>query len=439
MTLAELYRLRWPLIRLPLLVLATLVCTLLWLKVYPPPPSRLVISAGIADGAYHAFAQKYAKALSARGIRVQVLGSEGSAQNLQRIGSPTPQADLAFVQGGFGWSAFDAPPEAQGRVLTLATVDFEGLWLFTQDVAITDLIQLTGKRVAIGPDGSGHHVLFTRLLRQTDVPADTMTLVSLTGRAAVEALDKGEVDAVFVVASPEAPMVKSLLERPRARLAALEQTGAIVERNNYLNHRLLAQDALGRDRPAIDTSILTTPTHLVARHDLDPALVRVITGVAMHIHDHEGVFHRQGELPSIRFADFPSSPDSRTVMTKGLGWMEANLSFTVAQVIQRLLVIGLPVFLVAAILMMVLPAWIKLILEGRISRWYGELRFIENDLSGNQFEAGGLEMSRINSRLKELERSLTAIKLPPELAHRWFTLHQHVAYVRTYLRRYRGR
>ncbi|GAA6140666.1 TAXI family TRAP transporter solute-binding subunit [Hydrogenophaga sp. 5NK40-0174] len=439
MTLAKLYHLRWPLIRLPLMLLALGVCLLVWWKIYPMPKAQLVISAGIPDGAYQAYANRYAQALAERGIEAEVLGSAGSEQNLDRIRSAPPAADLAFVQGGFGWSAFDAPPEAQGRVVTMATVDFEGLWLFTPDVAITDLIQLTGKRVAIGPEGSGHRVLFMRLLKQTDVPANDLTLMDLTGQAAVEALDDGLVDAVFAVASPGAPMIQSLLKRPRARLAALEQTGAIVERNNYLSHRLLAQDALGPDRPAIDTSVLTTPTHLVARHDLDPALIRTITSIATTIHSGEGVFHRQGELPSIRFADFPSSPESRTVMTSGLGWMEAHLPFKVAQVLQRVLLIGLPVFLITGLLMAVIPAWIRLVLEGRISRWYGELRFIENDLRENLLEAGGLEMSRINSRLKELERALSTIKLPPELAHRWFTLHQHVAYVRTYLRRYRGR
>lgn len=439
MYLATLYRLRWPLIRLPLAVVAMAVSALLWRWAYPLPDAHLSLSSGMAGGAYQAFAEQYGKALADRGVELHVEPSVGSAENIERVVASPPRADIAFVQGGFGWSALDTPSERQGRVQTLATVDFEGLWLFSLDVPLTHIAQLQGRRVAAGPPGSGHRVLFERLLRQADLPDKSLSILDVSGEAARKALADGSVDAVFMVASPNAPVIGHFLDTPRVRLAALEHAAAIVERNTYLNYRLLPQDGLGPDRPLADTALLTTPTHLVARSDLDPALQRLVTAVALEVHAVPGSFHRRGELPSIRSSDFPTSPESRAVLLRNLNWLEAHLPFTLAQIVQRMLVIGLPVALVTALLMALIPAWICIVLEGRVSRWYGELRFIEHDLREKDMDAGGLEMTRISNRLRQLERSFADVKLPPELAPRWFALHQHVAFVRAYLRRYRGR
>ena len=439
MHLATLYRLRWPLIRLPLLVLAIVACGLILQWVYPLPPARLVLSSGMPGGAYQAFAEQYRQALADHGVDLIIQASEGSAQNLSRLTASPPVADIAFVQGGFGWSSFDSPGEHQGHVQTLATIDFEGLWLFSLDVPITQLHQLKGMKVAAGPPGSGHRVLFERLLKQAELPASELTILDISGVTAQAALAAGEVDAVFMVASPNAPVIDKLLTTPRARTAVLEHAAAIVERNTYLNYRLLPQDSLGQDRPAADTALLTTPTHLLAQSDLDPALQRLVTAVAMQIHEAPGSFHRRGELPTIRFSDFPASPEARSVLVHGLNWMEANLPFTLAQVVQRMVIIGIPAVLLTVLLMALIPAWIRLVLESRVSRWYGELRFIEHDLREKQLEAGGLEMTRISNRLRQLERSFGEVKLPPELAPRWFALHQHVSFVRAHLRKYRGR
>jgi hypothetical protein len=43
------------------------------------------MSTGSAQGAYHAVALRYAKALAAQGIRLELLPSSGSLQNLERL------------------------------------------------------------------------------------------------------------------------------------------------------------------------------------------------------------------------------------------------------------------------------------------------------------------------------------------------------------------
>ncbi|HEX5736883.1 MAG TPA: TAXI family TRAP transporter solute-binding subunit, partial [Hydrogenophaga sp.] len=385
------------------------------------------------------YANRYVEAFARRGIELTVLVSEGSSQNLERLQADPPQTDLALVQGGYGWSSPTSESTRQDGVQTLASVDIEALWLFSRDPPIRSLVQLSGLRVAAGPEQSGHRVLLQRLLTQQRIGIDELVWSDLSGLAASEALTRGEIDVVFMVASPNSPGVLALLGNPALTLAALQRTTAVAERNNYLESRLLPQDGLGPNLPPSDTAILTTPAHLLVRQDLNPALKRVATAVAIEVHGQAGVFHRAGEFPSLRSSDFPSAPEARQVLLRGLGPLEAVLPFWWVQVLQRLFIICAPFLLLTIALFRMVPAWVRWRLESRLTRWYGELKFIENDLVNKTVDVGGMELSRINGRLREMDRAIGSLKLPRELAQRWYTLHQHVDFVRSRIRGYRGR
>ncbi|MCU0763372.1 MAG: hypothetical protein MUF76_10435 [Hydrogenophaga sp.] len=439
MNSAALYQHRWLLIRLPLALALMALAVVIWMWLFPMPPTRLTISSGLPDGAYRVYAERYAQAFARRGIELVIEDSQGSSENLRRLQASPPKTDLALVQGGFGWSSPTSEDDRQNSVQSLASVDIEALWLFSRNPPIQSLLQLAGLRVAAGPPQSGHRVLLERLLLQQRIALTELVWSDLSGVAASEALSRGEVDAVFMVASVSSPGIMNLLRNPDATLAVLQRTAALAERNNYLENRLLPQEALGPDLPRSDIPLLTTPAHLLVRQDLPPALKRVATAVAVEIHSQAGPFHRAGEFPSLRSSDFPSAPEARDVLLRGLGGLENFLPFWWAQVLQRLLIICLPLGLLAALLFLLIPAWVRWRLESRVTRWYGELKFIENDLVNNAVDVGGLQMSRINARLREMEQAIASIRLPQELAQRWYTLQQHVAFVRSRIRGYRGR
>lgn len=439
MTPARLYRHRWLLIRLPILALGMALAMVLWSWVFPMPPSRLCISTGQSDGAYHRHAQRYAQVFARHGVALDIQPSEGSGSNLQRLQAIPPRCDLALVQGGFGWSSSTAALPAGAGVQTLGSVDVEVLWLFTHERPLHSLLELAGLRVAAGPQGSGHRALLQRLLQQLQVQPSEVTLSDLSGLAARDALLRRDVDAVFMVAAPSAAGVAALLATPGVHLAQLRHTAALAERNTYLENRLLPENTLGPRLPASDTAVLTTPTHLLVREDLDPALKRLATAVAQEVHRGATTFHRAGELPSLRFSDFPSAPEARAVLGQRLQGLEAVLPFHWAQWVVRLLVIGLPLLVLSLLLCHLVPIWIRWRLEGRINRWYGELRFIEHDIARQSVNLGGLDLQRIRARLRDMETAIVAEGLPAELAQRCYTLRQHVAFVGGLVREYRGR
>ena len=439
MNSAALYQHRWLMIRLPLAMLALALASVVWVRLYPMPPTKLTISTGLDDGAYQWYAKRYMQAFSDRGIELTVLVSEGSSENLERLRADPPQTDLALVQGGYGWSSPTSKSRREEGVQTLASVDIEALWLFSREPPIRSLMQLSGLRVAAGPERSGHRVLLQRLLAQQRIGSHELSWSDLSGQAASETLTRGEIDAVFMVASPNSPGLRALLVKPLLKLATLQRTTAIRARNNYLESRLMPQDGLGPNLPPSDTPMLTTPAHLLVRQDLDPALKRAATAVMIEVHGEAGPFHRAGEFPALRSSDFPSAPEARQVLLRGLGPLENLLPFWWVQVLHRLLIICVPLLLLTTGLFLLVPAWVRWRLESRITRWYGELKFIENDLINQHVDVSGMELSRINGRLREMDQAIGSLKLPTELAQRWYTLHQHVDFVRSRVRGYRGR
>ena len=145
--------------------------------VEPAPPSRLVITTGSEQGAYYAFAKRYAESLERNGITLEVVPSKGSVENIARMTAPEQRFDLALLQGGIA-SERTAP-----GLMSYGRVFLEPLWVFhTLPVDVDRLTALAGKRIAIGPPGSGTRVLAENLLAANGIKEGGATLLQI-GRA----------------------------------------------------------------------------------------------------------------------------------------------------------------------------------------------------------------------------------------------------------------
>lgn len=437
MTIAGLYRRKILLIYVPIWLVALVVFFFLAERWMPMPPSRLVISSGSVGGMYQEHAAQYVLTLRDYGITADVIPSAGTGENLQRLKDPSSPVQMAFVQAGYAIS--ESSQSLSAGIETIAHVDVEPVWVFSRFKDVDSLLRLQGTRVAIGQIGSGSRSIAMRMLEHARLEPKDLMLSESVNMDVVQALIEGRIDAMIFVASPTAPVVQALLKSPNVYMASLRRSAALLERLPYLDARFVSAGSLmpSTQQPTRDIVLLATLASVVVREDLHPMIKRILADAAVRIHGNAGSLHAKGEFPHLKRVEFPSSPQARHVLHSGLPWLEAHLGAHLAQWVYRFLLIGLPLAVLAYLLCKTIPSYLRWLMESSINRWYGELKFIENDLKSSK--PGGLEIARFRGQLKEIDAQVARFEVPRSFMQRMYVLKQHVLFVSAQLKSGHGR
>nr|WP_232533258.1 MULTISPECIES: TAXI family TRAP transporter solute-binding subunit [Ramlibacter] len=404
------------------------------------------MSTGPEDGAYHLAGLRYQRLLAANGVQLELRTSAGSIENVQRLRNDA--VSVAFVQGGIGPPSAGAAPE-ELPLRALANVAFEPVWIFTHTVDVTHgLRALAGKRIAVGLPGSGNLQLAVDLLQAygMDVGAgdgtrsarDGTVLTADSGMAAAEKLQRHEIDAAFIVAGPAAPAVQRLLVDPAIRLASLDHVEGLARRFGYLQTVSLKRGSVdpARDLPPRDVALLATHANLVVREDLHPALAYLLLEAAQRVHQTAGLLEQQGQFPNPRVTDFALSDTAERYFRNGPPFLQSYLPFWMANYVQRLLLVLLPFAAILFPLGRLLPEVIAWRRQSRLFRRYGELKFLEEELTSRTLNEA--DRRAASKELDRIERDIAHARFPLELSDRVYTLRQHVAYVREQIARDTG-
>lgn len=417
------------------------ITALLWAVVRyvsPSPPRSLVMTTGVPDGAYHRFGERYQEILRASGIRLDLRTSSGGVENLQRLNDGT--VSVGFVQGGTGLLAQDpdASPDAT-PLRSLATVAFEPVWIFSNTLDLSKgLGPLAGKRIAVGVPGSGNFKVASELLAVYGVtnggPHGTV-FVSEGGMAAADLLTSGRVDAVFIIAAPQAPAVQRLLADDHVRLASLDHVQGLARRYPYFQPVSLKRGSVDpkRDLPPQDVQLLATTANLVVREELHPALGYLLLEAAHQVHRQPSIIGRPGDFPSATGTDFPLASEAERYFKNGRPFLQSYLPFWAANYAQRLLLLLVPLAAILVPLFRVLPNVIAWRRQSGLYRRYGELKFLEQDLARRKLSDE--ERREAHVRLDRIEEAVIRAKFPLDFTDRVYTLRQHVDFVRGQLQR----
>src|SRR5512136_482092 len=164
------------------------------------PPRTLVMATGPEGGGKQEFGERYRTILAREGLDLRLLPTAGAVENLARLRDPRSGVSVAFVEAGI------ASKEESSDLVSLGAVSFEPIWLFFRDLPHTTPAQaLQGKRISIGPEGSGTRVVARRLLQLNGVEETSVKLLGLSPEQAAEALLRSEIDAAVMLASWQSP------------------------------------------------------------------------------------------------------------------------------------------------------------------------------------------------------------------------------------------
>lgn len=416
----------WPSIAIAAtaVAIACVFFALLWTL----PPRSIVMATGPEGGDYYQLGKRYRETLAADGVDVQLVPTAGSAENLKLLRDPASRVSVALMQGGVIGAATASGLESLG------TMFYEPYWWFRRsEITETGIAGLRGRRISVGPEGSGTRALSLPLLARAGIDATNSELLALPPRATAEKLLAGDIDVAFLVASSRSPVVRELLADDRVVLTSYARADALVALYPFLTKLTLPRGAadLAKDRPPADVTLIASKASLVIRDDLHPAIQYLLLNAATEIHGDASVFRRPNQFPAAEGVELPLSGEALRFYKSGLPFLHEYFTFWMAELIGRLAIVLIPIFGLLLPMVHFLPRIYNWAMRARILRMYGELRLLEDAASRDP----GADKREMLTLLDRLEEQVNHLKMPVAYANMLYELRGHIDLVREGLKK----
>jgi hypothetical protein len=388
------------------------------------PPTHITISAGAEESFPYQHALKYAQILKKSGITLKVLPSKGSSENLQRLSDPSSHVDIGFVQGGVS----DGKAE---NLVSLGSMSYQPLMIFYRGKSMDLLSQLKGKKVVIGPIGSGVRSVALTVLSANGIKENENTeLLNMSAEEASKELLNHRIDAVFVMAeSTPTPILRELLRSKDVHLFSFKQASAYVRKIHYLNVLEFPQGSidLGLNLPSEDVLLVGPMIELIAVKNLHPALSDLILEAATEVHSRPGRFQKRGEFPNSLEHTFKVSDDAIRYYKSGKHFFYRYLPFWLASILSRFLFASIPTLVILIPAIRSLPAFFRWRVQLRIRRYYRELLDLEQRYL---LETDSAKQEQLRREFDQIEEKVNRSKIRAAFANQFYGLRGHINYVR---------
>jgi TRAP-type uncharacterized transport system substrate-binding protein len=413
-----------------LALLIVFVFGVLWTLI-PAPPKSIAIATGFQDGLYYRFGERMQSALKKEGVDLQVLKTGGTLDNLALLADPKSGVDLAMIQGGV------ADVSQFPYFVSIAGMFYEPVWVFFRESSfkgapdgLTLLTQLKGKRVSIGNAGSGTNSIAKLLLDTSGIKPTDLKMEELTPQEGASKLATGNLDAVFVVAAAEAPLLKSFINLPGVQLMNFVQADAYTRVLPFLTKVDVARGLMSieNDFPGLNRQMIAATATLVSRETISPAIVSLLLENAQDVLKSYSRLQKPGEFPSINGLDFPLQMDSEIYLKDGPSFLHRHLPFWTAVWVGRFARVVIPILAILIPLIAYIPALRDLSLRIRLSRIYAELKVLESTAA----DPGARDTSR--QALADIQMRVNAMKVSSLESKELYDLKGHVNMVRQRLK-----
>lgn len=409
----------------PLAIIALIGMIIALRHVDPAPPKVVDFAAGSPGGAYYAYAERYAGAMAAEGVTVNLIKTAGSLQNLALLRAG--DADIALVQGGV------ADPSADADARSLGGVFHEPYWVFIRNgVEAEDFGALRDKRLAIGPEGSGTRALSVDIQAEWGGEWSETARSTLSGQASAAALLADDLDAAAFAASAQAPYVAGLLSSPEVYLLKFERAPALGRRSAALAPATLLRGVVnvGADIPTQDIPLIAPVAQLTVDEGLHPALQSLLLDTAAKIHAEPSLLASGGTFPDGDLTDLPLSPEARRYYERGPSALRRYFSFGMANFLERAWILLIPLLTLLIPLLRLAPPVYRWRIRRKIYVWYSDLRELE--AQGRSAKTGP-DMDIVAQQLDRLQDETGRVEVPLSYTDDLYRLRNHIVFVRKLL------
>jgi hypothetical protein len=259
-------------------------------------------------------------------------------------------------------------------------------------------------------------------------------LFDFSGAAAVKAILEGRVDVIIISSTVENALVQELLHTEGIKLMNFRQAEAYTRLYPALSQVILPKDILdlSKNKPAMDIHLLATPTDLIVRKNLHPAMMYLLLDAAVDIHGDAGWVHKAGEFSSPKSQDFPLRDVAERFYKSGRPFLLDYLPFWMAAYIDRMIVVLVPAAVVLIPLLRIIPSLYSWWNRRKLYRCYEDLKNLEMKIVEDSTHR---RMMDCQNTLDRIEAFINEIRVPLALFKEVYTLKEHVDLVRNRLAR----
>jgi TRAP-type uncharacterized transport system substrate-binding protein len=424
----------WPLIFLLLFALGILI----WFA-KPAPPEKVLMATG-TGGSYKVLGEKYKAYFARRGIELKLVETNGSKENLQHLIDRKDPIQAAFVQGGM------IGVDNLSGVQSLGSIDYEPLWIFYRKNTFNESIHVSDRdiaklRINIGAVGSGTHAQAVTILKQNHLNPLATNLSSLNSTDAVNAIERGEIDAVLLVDGYESPNVQRLIKNPNIRLVTFSRADAYTRLLPYFEELSVPMGGfdLGANNPDHPIQLISTTTNLLIDDRLHPAIQVLFLEAAKEINGAKSYFSKAGQFPVYMNSEAPLSDEAKFFYEKGTPTLMKYLPFWMAEFLERMFFLLLPFAAFAYPIIKSIPSYRTNLAKKQINSIYKELdKFEQNTIKT-------FDPHRRNEYievLNEMERRVLASKAAKLATADCYSLRNNIEFIRNAIEKqviYQGR
>jgi TRAP transporter TAXI family solute receptor len=393
----------------------------------PSPPRKITLATGQPGGMYDSFGARYVSRLARVGLHTDVVRTNGSLDNLQRL--LRGEVHVAFVQGGI----YSLVPDPEARVRGLAAVYLEPLWVFHRGTSAgRSLSELAGRRISIGLPASGTEAVAAALLREHGIEPTDPNIVRLANTEASDQLQQGRLQAAFFVTSYGDPVVADLLGRTDITLLSFDRDHAYTRKFPGLTTVKLQEGLvdLRRNLPPKDTTLLAPTALLACRADLHPRVVEQILKIAQSIHGPGSLIDLPFRFPSREGVDVPLHEAAEVYLTQGESFLSRMLPYSLLRwtLILRVLAVSLILWIPLVRFLPEVAGWR---VNWRFGRLYTALREAERRLE-TACDPGTLRAEIAALDRLFLEAQPLCDEVPATRQRHAYDWRVHVAFVRSH-------
>lgn len=378
-----------------------------------------MIATGPPGSIYAQTAERYREILARDGVRLRLVPTNGAVENLARLRDSRSGVSVGFVQAG------TTSRQQSPDLVSLGTVFYEPIWVFCREGTLLEMLRdLPNASVSVGEEGSATRPFALELLALNRA-VTKVQIKSYPPEDAARQLIAGKIDVAMILAAWDSTAVQMLLSTPGIEPMRFKRADAYVARYPKFSKLVLPQGAadLATNRPPSDIPLIASKASLVVRRDLHTALQYLLVRAAIEVHAGPGIFQHANEFPAPEAIDLPISPEAIHIYKAGPSILQRMLPFWLAELLERVLVVLLPVVGILYPVWSLLPRIYRWQMQRRIFRLYGELRLIERTLLQSK-DPG--ERAQMLTRFQQLERQVLDLKMPQSFGEMSFNLKMHI-------------